>query len=485
MKKLIIITSFAFLFSVVTFTAKAENICVCTPSNPQGECQNTTPTPTETKETGILQVGDCVIPHQGSTCEVKIHHKVFNSTSNAAFVKDENQIMVGYSGNEQWTKVAITHGKHGFNLIDWPFGWIAYEDGEATCEVGSKWNGTICKPDVQTLVCNAGTYLLNGVCVPIIQTLNCGAGTYPLNGACVPIVQTTNCGTGTYLLNGACVPIQTTNCNAGTYLLNGVCVANQTTTCSTGYYSLNGSCVPIQTLNCGPDAYVSNGVCVATRVVTRTVVRNVVNRVTRNTTNTQNTVTPVSFANTVGTNSPIMLTIVNKYQTFGNNDVVDYTITYKNIGNTVLTKALLQVVVPNGIVITNSSSGGTYQQKDNTLSVSLNDLLPNQEGVVYVQGRVDSIVFNNSKIITKAIIIYTTINNTQESAMAYTSNESMNIVSKNNLGASAFGISGVSFGLIGWLILIILILLIVLLVRYFSRPRMVYPPHYDNHTNGH
>ena len=69
--------------------------------------------------------------------------------------------------------------------------------------------------------------------------------------------------------------------------------------------------------------------------------------------------------------------------------------------------------------------------------------------------------------------------------MAYTSNESMNIISKNNLGASAFGISGVSFGLIGWLILIILILLIVLLVRYFSRLRMVYPPHYDNHTNGH
>lgn len=170
----------------------------------------------------------------------------------------------------------------------------------------------------------------------------------------------------------------------------------------------------------------------------------------------------------IGTASPIMLNISNRYELIGNGELIDYIVTYKNIGKTILLQPMVQVVLPTNVTLVNASRG-TYSVDTHTLSAPIEDLNPNQEGVIYLQGRVDSIPLNNSQIATTAILIYTGTNGSQENAMAYVLNRPkiMAVVDTVNssLGGSALFGGVFSIGLIGWLIIILIILLIVLIVR--------------------
>ncbi len=181
-------------------------------------------------------------------------------------------------------------------------------------------------------------------------------------------------------------------------------------------------------------------------------------------TTTTNTVRVVQGTTVIGTQSPIMLKIENRYQQIGVGDIVDYTVTYKNIGKTLLTRPVLQVILPPGITVINSSRG-TYAADTNTLTVQLEDLVPGGEGVVYLQGRVDLITSGVAQIVTTAILVYTSPSGAQENAIAYVLNSPRDI--GNVLGASAFWSGLWNMGLIGWLLLIILILLIILLTRRY------------------
>jgi hypothetical protein len=185
----------------------------------------------------------------------------------------------------------------------------------------------------------------------------------------------------------------------------------------------------------------------------------------------------------IGTSSPIMLKIENRYEAIGIGDTIDYTVTYKNIGSSLLTRPILQVIAPKGITLTNASRG-TYAPDTNTLTVELEDLYPNAEGVVFIQGRVDSMPINTAQIVTTAVLVYTSPSGAQENAIAYVLNKPKDIFNNNNLGASAFFAGIFPSTLIGWLLLLILILLLILLTRrYYPRQQTtthttVTPPHY-------
>jgi len=181
------------------------------------------------------------------------------------------------------------------------------------------------------------------------------------------------------------------------------------------------------------------------------------------------TTTIIQGTTVIGTESPIMLRIENRYQFIGVGDIVDYTVFYKNIGKTTLTRPVLQVMVPKGFTLINTSRG-TYSAENNTLTVPLEDLLPNAEGVVYLQARVDSIMSGNAQIVTTAILVYTSPSGAQENAIAYVLNSPRDI---NVLGASAFWSGLWGIGLIGWLLILILILLIILLTRRYYGNRSV------------
>ena len=166
-----------------------------------------------------------------------------------------------------------------------------------------------------------------------------------------------------------------------------------------------------------------------------------------------------------GNDSPMMLKISNKYQLVGKGDSVDYTVTYKNIGKTKLTNPMVQVVLPTNVSLTNSSRG-VYDIDTNTLSAQIEDLNKGEEGVIYIEGKVNSIPANNSQFVTTAIFVYTNSNGAQENAMAYVMNTPKGgSSSDNNLGGSAFFAGLVSLGLIGWLLIVLFIMALVLIAR--------------------
>lgn len=180
-----------------------------------------------------------------------------------------------------------------------------------------------------------------------------------------------------------------------------------------------------------------------------------------------NTQTVIQGTTVVGTASPIMLKIENRYQFIGRGDAIEYAVTYKNIGKSTLIRPILQVIVPKGIVLTNATRG-SYVEDTNTLTAPLENLLPGTGGVIYVQGRVDSLPTDTAQIVTTAVLVYTNPNGAQENAIAYVLN---NPKDGNNslLGAAAlFGGLG-SLSLVGWLLLIIAIMALVLLARKLSQ----------------
>lgn len=184
----------------------------------------------------------------------------------------------------------------------------------------------------------------------------------------------------------------------------------------------------------------------------------------------RNTTTVIQGTTVIGTQSPIMLEIENRFQYVGIGDVVDYMVTYKNIGKTTLTRPILQVIVPKGFTTINTSRG-TFSQETNTLTVPLEDLLPGGEGVVYLQALVNSIELNNAQIVTTAVLVYTSPSGAQENAIAYVLNSPRN---SNVLGASAIWSGFWGIGLIGWLLILILILLIILATRSYRRKSTIH-----------
>ena len=177
---------------------------------------------------------------------------------------------------------------------------------------------------------------------------------------------------------------------------------------------------------------------------------------------TSGTAVVVQGTTVVGTASPIMLKIENRYQYVGTGDTIEYAVTFKNIGKSTLTRPILQVIVPKGITLTNATRG-TYSDDTHTLTVPLPDLLPGAGDVLFAQGRVDSLPENTAQIVTTAVLVYTAPNGAQENAIAYVLNGPKD--GNNLLGAAAlFGGLG-SLSLVGWLLLAIIILALVLIAR--------------------
>jgi len=169
-----------------------------------------------------------------------------------------------------------------------------------------------------------------------------------------------------------------------------------------------------------------------------------------------------------GSASPIMLEIENKYATLSRGDVVEYSVYYKNISKSTLKNPMVQVYIPEGVTITNNSAG-TYSNDDRALSVPIEDLAPQEEGIIYFLARVDSIDSTRAQIVTTAILIYTNPNGAQENAMAYVLNNPGD-TSGNLLGASALQGGFLGLSLIGWLFIVLLILVIVLIARtYYNK----------------
>ncbi|MFA6397877.1 MAG: hypothetical protein WDK96_03495 [Candidatus Paceibacterota bacterium] len=181
----------------------------------------------------------------------------------------------------------------------------------------------------------------------------------------------------------------------------------------------------------------------------------------------------VYTGNGTGVSSKIFLQIENHYKNIAVGDSIEYTVSYKNISGKLLKKAVLRITLPEEVEFTKTSAG-EFSQSDNTLTVDIGDLVKNQEGKVYLQGKVLPKAKNSEMLVTSAILVFTNTNGAQEDATAYVLNDVEGGNSNNLTAASIFGDgSFLPNTLIGWILLILAIFILVLIGRRI----------YDNQQN--
>ena len=161
-------------------------------------------------------------------------------------------------------------------------------------------------------------------------------------------------------------------------------------------------------------------------------------------------------------NSLMMLTIDSRYENVYVGDMIDYTVTYKNISGHTLNNSVLRITFPVEVAYRNGSAG-SYSAGDRTVTIVLGTVVPNQTATYTFQGQVLGIARDNQLLVTTASLVFTEWHGAQEEATAYELNTVQVI---RGGGFSLFG--GFGFlpnSLIEWLIIILIIFGIVYLAR--------------------
>ncbi len=175
----------------------------------------------------------------------------------------------------------------------------------------------------------------------------------------------------------------------------------------------------------------------------------------------------------IGTGSNLVsLSIQNREANLCVDDIVDYTVTYKNISGVTLNNVVLQVLLPQDVEF-RSANPGIYNVADHTVTLNVGTLVQDQEGVMYVSGRVLRSAIDRDLITGTATIAFTNpTNNSQESAIAYALNNTTNCARNSLAGLALFGNGFWPTTLIGWLVLILIFLaLIYLATRVYHGAR--------------
>jgi uncharacterized repeat protein (TIGR01451 family) len=144
---------------------------------------------------------------------------------------------------------------------------------------------------------------------------------------------------------------------------------------------------------------------------------------------------------------------------------ISYTVNYQNISNEDLENSVLRITLPGELTYA-SSSQGDYDVTDRTVTISLGEVQPGEQGSVTVTAQVnDQAVVGKLAVITATMVYTNPVSHAQEQAIAYSlvtvSNDCPSV-----LGASVFGFGGfLPQTLLAWLLLILVILALIVLAR--------------------
>ena len=148
----------------------------------------------------------------------------------------------------------------------------------------------------------------------------------------------------------------------------------------------------------------------------------------------------------------VSLKIVNKNESIGSGDAIDYTITYKNISGRTINQVIVETVLPKEIKFKKTDKGD-FDSNANTLTINVDTLAIGAEGTINLSAAANSSIKSKDFVLTNALMKYTNPNTTaQEEAIAYVLN-SVNKTSVSSLAAaSIFGDGGfLPTTLLGWL----------------------------------
>ena len=169
--------------------------------------------------------------------------------------------------------------------------------------------------------------------------------------------------------------------------------------------------------------------------------------------------------------APLMtLTIDSRYDTYRPGDAIDYVVTYKNIAKrTTLRDVVVHIQLPANVGDVRTTRG-EYSLKDNTVTVEVGTLAPQEEQSFFIDGIVKTSARNGDPLVASGTAAYVYGNNIQDDVVAY----SIDTVSGTLgflAGLALFGANGIlPHTLIGWLIFILIVLLIIMLGRRAFAP---------------
>lgn len=202
-----------------------------------------------------------------------------------------------------------------------------------------------------------------------------------------------------------------------------------------------------------------------------------------------NTVTNIvtnTITNGTGTGSRyIMLSINNKFQNITEGETITYEVIYRNISSTVLTDAVLEVVLPAGVTFKRSTLG--VLTTNNTVAVVLGTLPRDASGNITIEGVADRVRTGDSLIAT-ATLAFTLPSTAQDTAVAYALNTVTNSGGDSFLtGLALFGVDFFPHTFLGWVLLIGLIILVIALARrlYDKKQQPVYAGNHGHAPAGH
>lgn len=164
--------------------------------------------------------------------------------------------------------------------------------------------------------------------------------------------------------------------------------------------------------------------------------------------------------------SLLELRVESTYDRMCVNGLIDYTISYRNISSQKLQNTVLQFAHPKEITYL-TASRGEYEVVDRTVTISLGDVAPGEQGFVTVHARVNNEGVSGNLAVATATVVYTnTQTRAQEDATAYSLITISSDCPANLLGASTFGFgSFLPSTLLGWLLLILVIFALIVLAR--------------------
>lgn len=188
------------------------------------------------------------------------------------------------------------------------------------------------------------------------------------------------------------------------------------------------------------------------------------------------TYVPPTTTTTVRTNNPgtgtgtalASLTVVNQSGMITPGNAVNYSVNYQNISNGSLNNAVLNVILPKGLVYQHSSNG--VPTTDNTVTVILGTVMPGQSGTLFISTMAETTITDANNMVAEAVLAFTAPSGAQDSAIAYALNNwngNMHLGNNNLAGLALFGGGFFPTSLLGWILLIVVLLLIIFVARYF------------------
>ena len=169
---------------------------------------------------------------------------------------------------------------------------------------------------------------------------------------------------------------------------------------------------------------------------------------------------------TVAPAAGVTLSITNKGDKVYVGDTVDFTIAYANGTDKKLSNVGINITLPQGFTLIQSTKGQTISPT--MVSVNVGTLAPGQSDTIFLQAKVNSNVSLTNTLVTNGTMSFTYPNGSNDSTVGYVLNHAGGVAA---LGGFTLGAGFFPTTILGWIITILIILAVILTIRRITKAK--------------